>query len=69
VAQGRLAVCSSHAAQAAGLLDVTPSFKFKMSGPHCMRVSLRPSGEGRLAVCLDAGAQRYAHTVRDGYVE
>jgi len=32
--------------------------------PHCMRVSLRPSGEGRLAACLDAGAQRYAHTVR-----
>src|SRR5215469_11359931 len=32
--------------------------------PHCMRVSLRSSGEGRLAVCLDAGAQRYAHTVR-----
>jgi len=29
-----------------------------------MRVSLRPSGEGRLAVCLDAGAQRDAHTVR-----
>jgi len=26
--------------------------------PHCMRVSLRPSGEGRLAVCLDAEAQR-----------
>jgi len=43
VAQGRLAVCSSHAAQAAGLLDVTPSFKFKRLGPHCMRVSLRPS--------------------------
>jgi len=43
VAQGRLAVCSSHAAQAAGLPDVTPSFKCKMLGPHGMRVSLRPS--------------------------
>jgi len=31
-----------------------------------MRVSLRPSGEGRLAVCLDAGAQRDAHTVLSG---
>gem|GEM_PF-3798386 len=43
MAEGRLAVCSSHAAQAAGLLDVTPSFKFKRLGPHGMRVSLRPS--------------------------
>ncbi|GGA24732.1 hypothetical protein GCM10010981_11520 [Dyella nitratireducens] len=39
VAQGRLAVCSSHAVQPAGLLDVTPSFKFDMLGPHCMRIS------------------------------
>jgi len=36
-------IYSTHPAQAAGLLDVTPSFKFKMLGPHCMRVSLRPS--------------------------
>jgi len=42
VAQGRLAVCSSHAAQAAGLLDVTPSFIFKRLGPHGIRLSLRP---------------------------
>jgi len=25
--------------------------------PHCMRVSLRPSGEGRLAVCSSHAAQ------------
>jgi len=36
-------IYSTHPAQAAGLVDVTPSFKFKRLGPHCMRVSLRPS--------------------------
>jgi len=34
-----------------------------------MRVSLRRSGEDRLAVCLDAGAQRDAHTVRPRHLE
>ncbi|GGA18612.1 hypothetical protein GCM10010981_03060 [Dyella nitratireducens] len=42
VAQGRLAVCSSRTVQPAGLLDVTPSFKFNLLGPHGMRLSRCP---------------------------
>jgi len=34
-----------------------------------MRVSLRPGGEGRLAVCQDGGTQRNAHTVRPQHIE
>jgi hypothetical protein len=37
--------------------------------PPCMRASLCPSGEGRLAVCRDTGAQRGAHTGRPQHAE
>ncbi|HET7332733.1 hypothetical protein, partial [Dyella sp.] len=73
----RLAVCSSllkaghihvpsprasRAAQPAGLLDVTPSFKFNMLGPHCMRASLHPSVSTMRQSAFATGAQRGAHT-------
>src|SRR6185312_8010310 len=37
--------------------------------PHRMRAAVRRSGDGRLAVCLDAGAERCAHTVRPQRIE
>jgi len=64
VAQGRLAVCSSRAAQPAGLLDVTPSYEFNMLGPHCTRASLRPAVSTYHRYAFPVGANRGAHTVR-----
>jgi len=64
VAQGRLVVCSSHAAQLAGLLDITPHFNSIRWGRTGMRASLHPNVSTDSQSAFAVGAQRGAHTVR-----